>query len=224
MNRKWLCGLVCVGLVPQVSAEWSGNAALVSDYLFNGITQTQKDPALQLGIDWNNDAGVYAGAWGSNVDFGDDTDTEIDVYAGYAFSVNENIEMDIGVAYYTYHGGELSDEGNYPEYYVKTSINNWAFNVWYSNDYFGTGAGHLITMLNYGYPINDNMSLTFGIDRSVSLDEDQFEWDTNDDDYLHWQIVFDWELDQFAVSVGLHDTDLDNDDSSMLVLGISTSF
>lgn len=87
MNRKWLCGLVCVGLVPQVSAEWSGNAALVSDYLFNGITQTQKDPALQLGIDWNNDAGVYAGAWGSNVDFGDDTDTEIDVYAGYALSL-----------------------------------------------------------------------------------------------------------------------------------------
>jgi uncharacterized protein (TIGR02001 family) len=224
MYRQCLTGLLTLSLVPSVYAEWSANAAVVSDYLFNGITQTQKGPALQLGIDWENDAGVYAGLWGSNVDFGDDTDIELDGWAGYAFALSDEVEMDVGLAYYSYLGDELSDEGNYPELYVKTSYNDWQFNVWYSNDYFGTDAGHIVAMVNYVYPVSEDKSLTFGVDRSVSLDDELFEWGTDDDDYIHWQVVFDWQLENYSVSLGLHDTDLEEDDSSMIIVGLSTEF
>ena len=62
-------------------AEVTGNAAVVSDYNWRGITQTSQDPALQAGIDYAHDSGFYLGAWGSNVDFGDccDENVEIDV-------------------------------------------------------------------------------------------------------------------------------------------------
>ncbi|XOV78290.1 MAG: TorF family putative porin [Aestuariibacter sp.] len=224
MQRQWLIGFFTILAAPSAFAEWSGNAALVSDYLFNGITQTDKEPALQLGVDWTSDSGVYAGLWGANVDYSNGSDTEIDAWAGYSFSVSKSIEMDIGVAFYSYHGSDISDEGNYPEVYVKTSYKDWHFNVWYSNDYFGTEAGHVIAMVNYVYPVSEDKSLTFGIDRSTSLDDERFAWGINDDDYIHWQVVFDWQLERYAVSLGLHDTDLKDDDSSMFVVGVSTAF
>ena len=67
-------GLAAVVLLASASiaqAEITGNASVVSDYNWRGITQTAGDPAIQGGIDYAHDSGFYAGAWGSNVDFGD---------------------------------------------------------------------------------------------------------------------------------------------------------
>ena len=50
--------------------QTSATVTAVSDYLFNGVSQTQEDPALQASFDWADDSGIYAGVWGSNVDFG----------------------------------------------------------------------------------------------------------------------------------------------------------
>lgn len=223
-NRK---GLLCFAISCfscNIQADWSANIAWVNDYLFNGVSQTQKSGALQLGLDWFNDSGAYVGVWGSNVDFGDDTNLEVDFYGGYAFSLTQDVDMDIGIAYYSYHGAGYSDEGNYPEVYVKTSYQNWQFNVWYTNDYFGTGAGHFITMVNYSMPITESVSVTFGIDRSESLDDDLYQWGDDDDDYVHWQVVFDWQMEDYNFSLGLHDTDIEEDNGSMLVAGISAAF
>ena len=59
--------------------------------------------------------GFYLGAWGSNVDFGDDCDedVEVDLYAG--FRGGEDITWDVGIIYYTYTDGS---EFNYPEIYA----------------------------------------------------------------------------------------------------------
>ena len=47
-------------------AQVTGNVALVSDYLFRGISQTWGDPALQGGVDVT-DGRWHVGAWASNV-------------------------------------------------------------------------------------------------------------------------------------------------------------
>ena len=51
-------------------AEVTVTPAVVSDYDFRGITYSAHSPALQLRIDYADPSGIYAGAWGSNVDFG----------------------------------------------------------------------------------------------------------------------------------------------------------
>ena len=43
-------------------AEITGNAAVLSDYNWRGITQTSQDPALQGGIDYAHESGFYLGA------------------------------------------------------------------------------------------------------------------------------------------------------------------
>ena len=67
-------------------ADWSANISAVSDYTFNGVSQTQNDPALQGGVDKAFDNGTYAGTWASNVDFGGDTNLEWDFYVGLTWS------------------------------------------------------------------------------------------------------------------------------------------
>ena len=67
---------------PATFADWSANISAVSDYTFNGLSQTQNDPALQGGVDKAFDNGTYVGTWASNVDFGDDTKLEWDDYVG----------------------------------------------------------------------------------------------------------------------------------------------
>ncbi len=85
-------------------AELTGTVTAVSDYDFRGITQTAHDPALQGSIDYAHSSGFYVGAWGSNVDFGDccDENIEVDIYAG--FRGGETITYDVGAIYYTYPG------------------------------------------------------------------------------------------------------------------------
>ena len=51
---------------------FSGNAGIVTDYVYRGISQTDEGPAVQGGFDVGHSSGLYAGIWGSNVDFNDE--------------------------------------------------------------------------------------------------------------------------------------------------------
>ena len=52
------------------AAEVSGNVAYATDYRFRGISQTDRDMALQGGFDYDFGNGFYLGTWASNVQFG----------------------------------------------------------------------------------------------------------------------------------------------------------
>ncbi len=99
----------------------SGNAALVSDYRFRGISQTGGDPALQGSLAIAHESGVYAGAWASTVDFGkfgaaaDSAygNVELDLYAGWAGDLAPGLKADAGLLYYAYPDG---NSGN-PEFF-----------------------------------------------------------------------------------------------------------
>ena len=225
-RKHWLPALAVASSLMsyQSHAEVSVTITAASDYLFNGISQTDENPAIQGSIDWSNEFGWYAGSWASNVDFGDDTDAEIDYYGGFSNSINDDMFYDVGVAHYTYIGGGGSSDINYTEFYLALGYQSTQIKAWYTNDYAGTDAGHYILALSHSFSINDNVSLTFQIDRSTSLDDDKFEWDTNDDSYMHAkaETAFSWQSLDFTVSV--EKTDLDYDDDVKLLGTVSYTF
>src|SRR6478735_10311607 len=45
----------------------TGNMGFFSQYIFRGLTQTNRDPALQGGFDYAHKSGFYAGTWASNI-------------------------------------------------------------------------------------------------------------------------------------------------------------
>jgi uncharacterized protein (TIGR02001 family) len=97
----------------------SANMSLTSNYVWRGMTQTKDSPAIQGGVDLEY-KGLYAGVWGSNVDFGvnDNNSLELDIYGGYAGEV-AGIGYDVGYIQYAYPN--KSDEYNFGEAYVGVS-------------------------------------------------------------------------------------------------------
>jgi uncharacterized protein (TIGR02001 family) len=88
----------------------SANIGVVSNYIWRGVTQTQNDPAVQGGLDYSHESGLYVGAWVSNIDWGTpDPNYELDLYGGFGGSVNEDFSYDINTTYFAYPDGRDSD-------------------------------------------------------------------------------------------------------------------
>ena len=123
--KKSLIALALVGAfaAPAIAEEaagphsFSANVALVSDYVFRGISQTQNRPAIQGGFDYSHSSGLYLGTWGSNVSWVQDTgmktnnSLELDVYGGYKGAVGP-VSYDVGVLQYYYPGDVVAGVKN----------------------------------------------------------------------------------------------------------------
>jgi uncharacterized protein (TIGR02001 family) len=84
---------------------YSWNLGVTSDYIFRGISQNRRNPAVQGGVDMTYGI-FYAGIWGSDVNFGQNPDgtsvanVEVDYYAGIK-PVLGPVTFDLGVIHYT---------------------------------------------------------------------------------------------------------------------------
>ena len=221
LTLKLFTFLIFIFTSPKGYSDWSSTVSLTSDYLFNGVSQTRESPALQASLDWSDTSGIYMGVWGSNVDFADETNLELDLYAGYSFEVIKEVSLDIGIAHYSYHGASSSSGGDYSEAYFKFNHTNSNLKMWYAWDYFGTGAGHYIVMVDHTFSLPDKYSLYAEIDSSISLDEEKWVWEANDRSYIHGQLALLFSINKFDFSVSVHHTDLENYDDSAFVISIS---
>ena len=106
---------------PSGPIEVAGTAAIVSDYRFRGVSQTDKELAVQAGVTVSHESGLYAGVWGSNLagwgTFGG-SNTELDIYGGYATELG-GVKVDVGLTWYMYPGG--ADTTDFAEPYIKVS-------------------------------------------------------------------------------------------------------
>jgi len=95
----------------ELPHDWSftANAGLFTDYRFRGISQTNRKPAFQGGVDFSHKLGFYAGNWNSNVDSGlfNGGNLEMDFYGGYKGSFGD-FSYDAGVLYYYYPGSGVA--------------------------------------------------------------------------------------------------------------------
>lgn len=104
------------------AGPWSATLAVTSDYRFRGVTQTDRNPAVQGSLDFSSETGFFAGVWASNVDFLDDltynSSIEADLYAGYTHAFPDATEGTIKVTYFAYPDSDTpagADDLNYFE-------------------------------------------------------------------------------------------------------------
>ena len=100
------------------TADLSANAAITSNYIWRGVSQTTDQAAGQGGIDWSDKSGLYAGTWVSNVNFGADDGYEMDVYAGFSGEAGD-LGYDLGVISYQY---PVTPNFNFTEVYVSGTM------------------------------------------------------------------------------------------------------
>ncbi|WP_225009450.1 MULTISPECIES: TorF family putative porin [Novosphingobium] len=108
---------------PPSDIKITGSAAVVSQYRFRGIAQSDNKPAVQGAITISHSSGFYVSTWGSSATAGNSAvnigGTEIDVYGGFAHALGSSgINADVGVYGYLYPG---APGGNYYEVYGSLS-------------------------------------------------------------------------------------------------------
>jgi uncharacterized protein (TIGR02001 family) len=97
----------------------SFNVGVVTDYVFRGISQSQHKPALQAGVDYAHESGLYVGAWGSTIEWVDrsditykkDNNFEVDLYGGYKGAIGD-FTYDLGLIRYFYPGKYQANSAN----------------------------------------------------------------------------------------------------------------
>lgn len=95
---------VLLPIAGRAEGALTGSVGLVSNYVYRGISQTDNGAALQLGANYVNRAGWFAGVWGSNVDPypGGTTFEEIDGYAGVIRPLGPDFSAKATYTHYAY--------------------------------------------------------------------------------------------------------------------------
>ncbi|MFW2828921.1 TorF family putative porin [Sphingomonas sp. ID0503] len=107
---------------PAAPFTVSGSIALVSDYRFRGVSQSDEELAVQGGLTLTHESGFYVATWASNLSgwgtFGG-SNTELDLVGGFKTEVSPGVNVDVGLTWYMYPGG--ASETDFAEPYIKIS-------------------------------------------------------------------------------------------------------
>lgn len=146
----------------------SGTLTGVSDYVADGVSQSDSKPAMQAGMNLNHDSGLYANIWGARID-NDDPNTpnlELDYAGGFTKDINDDWNYDLGLTQYNYH--HVGDEKywNYQEWYVgATAFKKLSFYYNVSRDVNVWDGFERRSVLTYKQPVNDNLVWFVSVER-----------------------------------------------------------
>ena len=230
--NKWTAGLFGImamsSLAPLAHAEdaaWgpiTGGATLTSDYRFRGISQSDRDAAVQGFLQYDHASGFFANVWASSIDFNDapvDSNVEVDLTAGYNFKLGPDTTGSGKVVYYWYADADI--QAGDPEYNYWEIIGNVEHNfgrfsatgeIAYSPDYFAeTGDAWALTG-GANAPLMDTfMFFTGGLSASAHVG---YQWIddniNNTPDYLFFDVGATAVWEQISFDVRWVDTDLDH--------------
>lgn len=164
--RSVLAVALLAAAAPAASAEEAsgipgaitGSAALTSDYMFRGISQTDNDPAVQVGLEYGLELGgvaPYIGIWGSNVNF-TDANMEVDVTGGLRGKISD-VTWDLGFVYYLYPNARSNLNYDYFELAGKLGYDfgpaALTLGLNYSPEYFAKSGDAVYLQANLDVPL-----------------------------------------------------------------------
>jgi uncharacterized protein (TIGR02001 family) len=204
-SRVYLAGLALAVAAAAAHAGVSVTPAITSDYDFRGYTQSGKDPAVSVSVDYS-DGPIHVGAWTSNVNFGTgDAKSELDLLVDYSFGSDEFAKFNTGIVYYTYPG---HDVWTYPEAWISASKGWFQVAYHYSWAWSGTTQEASYVEGNVTVPIADT---GFGVVGHVGYSFGQY-WSAVGDafadtgDYTDYSIAVTKSFGNFAFNLKYTDS------------------
>lgn len=203
-----LTSAVLISGVAQAGA--SANIAVASQYIWRGVTQSDEQAAVQGGLDYATDNGLYVGTWLSNVDFGEgDTGIEIDLYGGFAGEL-DSFGYDFGVIYYAY---PVQDDINFLEIFASGSYGPLSTGVYVTVEAEDGAEGGDDTP-NFYVPVSLDFDLGIFNGIGLSVYGGYYEFDNDDlgEDYAHYGASFSKDVGDFGQFVlAIDKNNLDDD-------------
>ena len=229
--------------IPDVTV--SGSAAVTTDYMFRGVSQTGNDAAVQASMTFGHKSGAYASVWGSSVSKGINQDgSEIDVALGYvtplALTATLQPKLDVGVVRYVYSGSGADVDFN--EIYAKTTFASAAMKddaltlgVAYSDEYFNESNQFYYVSAGYTAPITGT---NFGVVANVGYNKFDSSADMrnalattqlNDSDYFDYKVGATFGVQGLGAELAYVGSDIKNQDcvavcDGRVVVSLSKAF
>ena len=161
-----LLGAAALPAYAESDLTLTGNAALLTQYVDRGLTNSAEKPAVQPEFDLTYKEIFYAGIWGSNVNFGtgpngqDLADLEIDYYVGITPKVGK-WNFDIATYYVTYPGA-FDPGGDFDYVEIWTGVSRSLFNDkvelklynYWSPEYFGETGNNEVLEFSSEWTLN----------------------------------------------------------------------
>lgn len=213
--RKQMIALALLAFLPfaalaqeEDESGFNWNAALTSEYMFRGISQTDDQPALQAGAGYSWSNGLYVGAWASNVDFNEGTDAEVDVFVGWNGDLGESVNLDVQLVRYSYVGEPSGVDYAYNELIGKLSFaGNYSATLGYTNDFLASDTDSVYLGLGGDWEIGKGYNLTAGVGYTT-IDDDL----GGVDGYADYSIGVNRDFGPVNIALGYHGTNADAED------------
>lgn len=95
---------------PFAAENFSSTIIFTTDYVFDGVSISDQDPAIQGSLDYSHPGtGIFVGLWGSSYDDGGSSnDIELGLWAGQA-GILGPLNYDVTLYYWFYPGAEDDD-------------------------------------------------------------------------------------------------------------------
>jgi uncharacterized protein (TIGR02001 family) len=197
-----VAGIGLFALDARADVSLSGNAALTTDYVWRGTTQTQGDPAVQAGFKVAGDSGFYASVWGSNVEFAPEThaSSELDFTLGWGRTLSDNWAIDVNLLHYRYPSTTL--DLNWTEVNgTLTYAGNYWLSLGWSPEALGSDESGLYTQVGAKFPLDERFRLEAAVGYYALND-------VYHDSYLHGQLSAVWTINApLELRVTAHATD-----------------
>jgi len=213
----------------------SGNIGVFSKYVLRGIQKgggESAGPALQGGFDLSHSSGIYAGYWGSNLGYADESNAgetgfENDYYFGYS---GEASDFSYGVGLIYYHYIKISDS-DAPELILNAGYGPVSLGVQYLMDDVAWGnTGDTYITLNYETDLPKDFSAAVSLGYYMYEDSGEFiESSELDSGFRHLNLTLSHPIGDTGADMSITgiyggvDRD-DNEQGTSVVLGISYGF
>ena len=189
MFDRLICQAAPVALLatcwPLEAADFNGNLGVTSDYVFRGISQSNRHVAVQAGARVDTEAGLYASAWGSSVDFASvpEASAEMDGTVGMRRALGVDWVADLNATWFTYAG---ASQLNYVEWIATaTWRDRHGMSLGVSGDVFASGRTGVYGQAGVRIPVHDTLRVElaggfYWLDRAYGRD------------YAHGQVTLAW--------------------------------
>lgn len=211
-------------------ADISLDLGFASEYVRQGIKQSNAEPVLQLGGLYTSQLGFYTGAWMSGINRGspDSTRFELDGFAGFYLPLTSFAAIDLGYTRATFLGDAKTSKQAYGEGFVNLLINDsTTLGYRLADDYLGSGESlqtlelaHTINSGEFGFEFSTRQYRYLGISEDVNWGNE------NRDNYFSFRIGVARSYHEHNISLGLEKTNLSSqyDASTQIVFTYNRHF
>lgn len=233
MRSSFTSGILLAVFLSVTSASQADvklDVGFASEYVRDGIKQSNAKPVIQLGGLYSSDLGLYGGTWLSGIERGtpDSTRFEIDGFVGWYIPFTTFLAVDLGYTRATFVGDAKASKETYGEGFLNLLLNDeTTFGYRLANDYMGSGQAlqtlelaHTVTSGEFGFEFSSRQY------RYLKTTDDVNWGSKNNNNYFHFRAGVARSYYDHNMSLALEKTNLSSqfDGSTQIIFTYSRSF